>query len=342
MKIQKWIAGIALYLACASFAYSQKNDTIYLVNGDHITGEIKNFDKGLLLLSTDAMKKVNIEYEDINTIYSKKNYEFRTKSGYRYYGYMLQSKSIGTIELVTSEDTIPKPLWDIVHIFPINKRFWQRIDGSVDLGVNYTKSIDVFQYSLNGYVSYRSSNVSTRLDYTSIFSDSGSEGIAKNNNVGLNVTRYLPNKWFARFQVDYQQNTELNLDHRIQSGPAGGYDLIRTTPMRLYVMAGVLVNREKLIDATETTENVEALLSLQYYWYQYRHPKVDFTTGLNVYPSFTNAGRVRLEFNINAKYEIVTDVFLSLTYYNNYDNEPGEGNSSQNDSNFIASLGYTF
>ncbi len=322
-------------------AYAQKNDTIYLLNGDRITGEIKSFDKGLLLLSTDAMKKVNIEYEDIGSMFSNKNYEFRTNSGYRYYGSMKAASDPGSIDVITLDDTIPKPLWDIVQISRIKQRFLQRIDGSIDMGINYTKSIDVFQYSLNGYATYRSNNYSTRFEVTSILSDYGDE-IAENHDIGINVTRYLEHKWFCRVQLDAQKNTELNLDLRLQAGPAVGYDLIRTTPMRLYALAGMLVNRELQIEPATETVNLEGLFSLYYYWYQYRHPKVDISTGVDFYPSFSNFGRVRFAYNLTGKYEILTDVFISLTYYNNFDNQSGDGGTSQDDYNFITSLGYTF
>jgi hypothetical protein len=42
-------------------AQGKKNDTVYLDNGDRITGELKKFEYGLLFLKTDAMETVNIE-----------------------------------------------------------------------------------------------------------------------------------------------------------------------------------------------------------------------------------------------------------------------------------------
>mgnify|MGYP002361991833 CR=1 FL=1 len=324
-----------------SALWAQKNDTIYLLNGDRITGEVKSFDKGLLILSTDAMKKVNIEYEDIGTMFSTKNFEFRTNSGYRYYGSMLKSSTPGSVEVVTHEDTIPKPLWDLVQISRIKQRFFQRIDGSIDVGMNYTKSIDVFQYSINGYATYRSNNYSTRFEVTSILSDYGDE-LAENHDIGINLTRYFEHKWFGRIQLDGQKNTELNLDLRLQAGPAVGYDLVRTSPMRLYALAGILANREVKIEPADELVNLEALVSMYFYWYRYRSPKVDISTGLDVYPSLSDPGRVRAAYNISGKYEILTDLFISLTYYNNYDNRSGDSSQPQSDYNFITSLGYTF
>lgn len=340
--MKKWKVFIFFLFASCVVANAQKNDTIYLMNGDRITGELKKVETALITLKTDAMKTLSIEVAKVNTIYSKKYFEFRTISGARYYGSIQKADAKGTINLITGFDTIPKPLWDLTVISPINNRFFQRIDGSIDLGLNYTKSIDVFQYNFNAWSTYRSTHASTRIDLTSILSESGDTSFSKNNDFGLNYTRYLPNKWFARAQIDVQQNTELNLEHRVQSGPAVGYDIVRTSPMRLYALAGLLVNREKLLSTVDPSINLEGLVSMYYTWDRYVHPKVDISCGLDVYPSFSVAGRVRLEFDTSIKYELLTDVFINVSYYQNYDNKPSADGFSKNDYGIVTSLGYTF
>ena len=59
------IGGSFLFLLPAQ---AQKNDTVYLYNGDRITGELKKFEYGLLFLKTDAMQTVNIEYDRISRL----------------------------------------------------------------------------------------------------------------------------------------------------------------------------------------------------------------------------------------------------------------------------------
>jgi len=323
-------------------AFAQKNDTLYLSNGDRVTGEFKKYETGQVYLKTDALFNIYVKADHVNTVFSKKYFEFRTQSGIRYYGSILPSTKPGSISIVTVNDTITKPLWDIVQISPINQSIFQRIDGSIDFGLSYTRSIDVFQYNLNGTATYRSSHVSTRVDVSSILSESGDDQFAKNNDVGVNVTRYLPKKWFIRTQVDFQQNTQLNLDRRFQIGPAMGYDLVRTTPMRLYGLAGILLNQERLIEPQNESFNIEGLFTLYYTWYRYRHPKIDISSGFDFYPSLTVGGRYRLDYDIKAKYEIFTDVFLNLSYYLSFDSHPDDAGSSKNDSGIIASIGYTF
>ena len=341
--MRRSIISIILFCAISLTVCAQKNDTIYLSNGDRLTGELKKVETGLVFLKTDAFGTVKIEVEKINTAYSKKYYEFRTTSGFRYFGAIQRSTTPGMIEVISTGDTIPKPMWDLVTISPINQRIFQRIDGSIDLGLNYTKSIDVFQYNLDGWVSYRSENIYTKLEVTSILSESRDDQIARNNDLGINITRYLPNKWFTRLQVDAQQNTELNLEHRFQMGPTIGYDIVRTTPMRLYSLAGVLLNQEKLIEPEEKSINVEGLFSLYYSWDRYKHPKVDISSGLDIYPSLTDLGRIRVEYDASIKYEILMDVFFTLSDYYNFDNQPSAGiGDSKNDYGIITSVGYTF
>jgi hypothetical protein len=129
----------------------------------------------------------------------------------------------------------------------------------------------------------------------------------------------------------------------VQLGPAVGYDLVRTSPMRLYALAGLLVNSELLLTNTDPNLNVEGLFTLFYTWDRYRHPKVDISSGFDLYPSFSVPGRVRFELYASVKYEILTDVFLNLSFYLNFDNKPVEGDTaSKNDYGIVTSIGYTF
>jgi hypothetical protein len=320
---------------------AQKTDSVYLQNGDHITGELKKFEYGLLFLKTDAMETIEIEYDRIFTIYSAKFFELRTTSGYRYYGTILNSPVSGTINIVGINDTVPKPLRDIVQITSMKNRFFQNIDGSVNVGLNYTKASDFLQFSFIASATYRSANYGTKLDLSSIVSNQA-EDISRNNEAGVGVTRFFEGKWIVATQAKWQQNTELDLDFRALIELGAGYDLVRTNSQRFYVIAGVLGNRERTIEEAIESTNLELFAGGQYKWYRYRQPKVDITSGLGIYPSMTTWGRVRMEFNLSANIEIIKDVLFGLTVYENFDNNPASSNESKNDWGVITSLGYSF
>jgi len=334
-----------IYLAFLCFltlaVRAQKNDTIYLNNGDRVTGELKKLEYGLLTFKTDAMQTVSVEIEKINTIHSAKYFEIRVTSGNRFFGHLIKSDVLSTVNVVTVTDTIPKRLWDIVLIAPIKTTFFQKIDGSVDLGLSYTKASDVFQYSLDATVTYRTTNYATRFDLESILTDDGTK-ISRNNTLGLNVTHFLPNKWFTAILAQGQQNTELDLQYRLQGGYGVGYDIARTNSVRFYILGGLVANQEKTIAIPTTAENLEALFTTQIKWFRYRHPKIDVTNNINFYPSLTSFGRVRLEYSLSSKFEIIKDLYFNVQLYDYYDNEPSGGGIAKNDWGVITSLGFTF
>lgn len=320
---------------------AQKNDTIYLRNGDRITGELKKFEYGLLNLSTDAMKTISIEFDRINSIHSSKYFEIRLKSGKKFFGHLQKSKEIETVTVVTSSDTIANKLRDIVLIVPIRRSFFQKIDGSLDLGLTYTKASDVFQYSINSQVTYRTTYYATRFNLESILTNDDSK-VSKNNTVGLTVSHLLPNNWVTRLAVQAQQNTELDLDYRIQAGYGVGYDITRSNSVLFNVLGALVANQEKTIELAEVSENIEALFTAQIKWFKYRHPKINISSGLDLYPSLTSFGRVRLEYDLSAKYELISDLYLNVQLYENFDNEPTKGAKAKNDWGIITSIGYTF
>lgn len=333
---------IGLLFVMAVNAHAQKNDTVYLKNGDRLTGEFKKFEYGQLFLKTDAMQTVYIEFDKISTVYSAKFFEIRTKSGYRYFGSLRKSVKPGNVLVVTATDTVPKPLWDIVQVTTIRNKFFQRIDGSVSLGLSYTKASDVFQYNLAAEVVHRSKHYSTRFDLSSILTDQKDKKMSNNTNIGINVTRYLPDKWFVRVQANGQQNTELDLKLRLQCGMGGGYDIVRSNAIRLYGLLGLIYNNEQTIDSSIMSNNMEVLVSTQFKWFQFKTPKIDFTTGLSFYYNLTIRNRIRLEYDLNAKFEIIKDLFFNITLYDSYDSQPFSGASAKNDWGIITSVGYAF
>ena len=205
---------LLFYLAMICFSSltvrAQKNDTIYLRNGDRITGELKKFEYGLLNLSTDAMKTISIEFDKINSIHSAKYFEIRLNSGQKYFGRLKKSNVLSTLDIITVTDTVSKRLWDIVLIVPIKRSFFQKIDGSLDLGLTYTKASDIFQYSLNTKVTYRTTYYATQLKFESLQTDDGTE-LSKNNTLGFTVSHFLPHKTQLAWKKSFRTKNHLRL-----------------------------------------------------------------------------------------------------------------------------------
>ena len=86
-----WYVRVSMFLGVfvswnSDAAAFQKTDIIELNNGDKITCEIKELERGKLRCSTDAMGTVYIEWERIVNITTDKTLEVETSQGQRYFG----------------------------------------------------------------------------------------------------------------------------------------------------------------------------------------------------------------------------------------------------------------
>jgi len=324
---------------------AQKNDTIYLLNGDKITGELKKYENGMLRLSTAGMSTIFIEWDKIKTFYSGKYYEIVKASGFSYYGSIINSKTPACIDIVVVNDTVTEPVTDIVEITKLNKRFWKKFYGSFDLGISYYKSTNTLQYYFDGTLNYRGRKDLLSLGIDFFYSKqkfTDSSAISQKVDIGFLYSHFFPGKFWMGFGTKVQKNTELDLDSRFQLSVAAGYDFIHTNPIRFYCMGGVLANREKPTDSVTASTNFEGIVAMKFTWLKYRFPDINISTDISYFPSLSIQGRHRLEYNLSAKFEIFRDFFFGLTFYDDYDSKPSGGGPALNDWSAVFTVGYSF
>ena len=92
----------------------------------------------------------------------------------------------------------------------------------------------------------------------------------------------------------------------------------------------------------ESTYQAAAVLGVQYSMFTYDFPKITVNSTLQVLPYLTDAGRIRVEFNAQAKREIVRDFYLSLSIFDSYDSRDPSTQQSKNDWGPVLSIGWTF
>ena len=106
----------AVAMLGAPVARAERTDVIVLINGDSVTGEIKELDRGLLRYKTDSAGTLLVEWEDVVTLSSKDSFEVKTTSGGRFFGSLTASErespsvvvGIGEkVEILTPETVEP-------------------------------------------------------------------------------------------------------------------------------------------------------------------------------------------------------------------------------------------
>ena len=78
------VVGVALLLSATAAA--QRTDVLILKNGDHITGEIKKLQRGLLEFKTDHLGTLEVEWPAVARLTSGTDFEVRLDDGRRFYG----------------------------------------------------------------------------------------------------------------------------------------------------------------------------------------------------------------------------------------------------------------
>ena len=313
----------------------QKTDKVLLMNGDVLTGEIKNMRLAMLKFDLDGPGIINIKWEKVKAIRSDKVFEIVLRSGE-----VIVSKPDSLF--FDQYKLIPD---DIVDMVPIRNKFLKRLYGDFSVGFNYTKSTDIVQLNFNGTFGYRIPKLEVYLRANSFITKESkdSSGISsREQDINLASSKYFNNHLFAGAGVALQQNTELGLANRFLFSSVIGRDLVRNNHNWLLAAAGFAINNEESIESSSYSTNADAVFSIQYKLYYYSSPKrsIDFST--NAYPSITDWGRVRLDFVLSTSIEVFKDFIAGINFYDKFDNRPPEGATSKNDYGITFSIGYKF
>jgi hypothetical protein len=334
---------LALCLAAASPLFAQKTDTVTLYNGNKITGEIKTLERGKLDYSTDDMGRVYVEWDKIARLFSRAYFEVELETGDKFYGSLPESPQNGRLVVQLTEtvsDTVS--MAQVVKITPIKSRFWTRLDGSVNIGFSYASANKVIQLNTAFTVKYRGQKWSSKLDYSGYWQRTDSTTGTTRNSITLNGQRLLKNRWSGAAYLGAEQNQELNLDLRLNLGGGGVYHPIQRNTVLLGLAAGPLVTREVFADSPDDAQySLEFFVSGDFEAFRFDSPKLDFLFNLNIVPSITTLGRVRITADSRLSYELIKDFMVGFSVYDSYDSRAGE-EGARNDLTTSITIGYTF
>lgn len=323
-------------------AFAAKTDVVILKNGDYITGELKRMEFARLSYSTDAMKTLSIEWDQIKYLKANQTFRIELENGYDFAG-SIDTDTLNNRLIIKFDSLYYKTSFhDVVKIIPIEDTFLKRSKLSLDLGFSYTKASDIAQLTSNVNGSYRSWNFRHELKFNSIVTAKKDSNSAQNIDLTWNTSRFFIYKWFLNGFIGAQRNTELGLNLRLLIGAGGGKDLYRTNTNLLTTGGGLQVTQEWKNDSKDSETNLEGLVTLNHQKFQYVDPEIDLNTTITVYPSITNWGRIRFNLNTNLSWEIWDDFFWKLTLYDNYDNEPSTEGDSKNDYGVTFSFGWKY
>jgi hypothetical protein len=329
------------FLAPGAPLLAQKKDVIVLSNGDRVTGEIKSYDEGRLVVDTSHSSWIKVKWSLIESISSEKQFDVETIDGLRHFGILAPSDPPGRLVIVSGPQTVEVAFFDIFRLAPVHQTFWRRWEGSLDIGFNYTQSSNLIQFNLNGAATFRRREDQIVAELSSFFSRQDEVTGAERGSFSLRYDRFLKKRWILEAGGGLDRNVQLGLDLRISLGAGAGRYLVQTNQTQMTVFAGLLGNHETPVSG-EGRYNSEATVGWRYERFMYDFPKLTVAASVQVYPSLTEAGRVRLEASGSVKREIISDLYLALSIFDSFDSRDPTTLEPRNDWGPTVSFGWQF
>lgn len=335
-------AVVALIASSMPAIGGEKTDVVIMDNGDRLTGEVKSLERGKLRFDTDATGTIPIEWDEVAYLSSSQNIQVETENGDRYLGHLLATGDERRIVVATGTGPSVLDTEHVVLMTPIEAEGIERLDGDITAGYSFAKASAVKQFQLGLDLDVRTETRIFGLAVDAVSSDSEDNESSQRQSLDLEYTRLRANRWLTGAVIRLDRNDELGLDLRTSIGVGGGRIMRQTNNTKLQLVGGLQLSRENVSSFVSDEDTVEAFGTLNWDWFRYDTPELDLSTNLQVIPNLTDTGRVRAEFDITLKWEIVSDLFWQLSFYDSFDSDPVVVDAEKNDYGVTTSLGWEF
>jgi hypothetical protein len=93
----------------------------------------------------------------------------------------------------------------------------------------------------------------------------------------------------------------------------------------------------------EPSGNVEAMFLFTTSFYTYDRPKTNLDISIQYYPSLSDPGRQRVQFDAAVRRELFfKDFFVAVNGFNSYDSRPPNPEAANNDVGLVWSIGWSY
>jgi len=314
-----------LFLFLISFSGFSQKDSLKLKNNDIIVGELKSMVNGIVIIETPySDKDFRIEYVNVKEIYLDQIFLINLVNKSHYLG-TVKTVSSDMVEIISEGMTFQTEKENIVQLKAIDTKFWSRFNGNIDLGFNLTKANNFSQLTLSSSLKYDSELWNFGGSYSTLLSNQDNVDEIKRVEWSIDAQRYIAKEWFGILDVSFLSNTEQALKGRTNTLVALGKYLIRSDRLYLGARIGVNYNIETYFDSTLDKNSTEANIAAEFNMFEFGD--FNLQTDVTFYPSLSESGRFRTDYNLDLKYDLPWDFYIKFDFTLNYDNQPAvEGN----------------
>lgn len=337
---------IVLLLSAITVFARHTDDVVILKNGDRLTGEIKSLQRGELRIKADYMaESVRLDWTKVEKIESKSTYMIWLVDGTQFTNVMrmvpANNADANNFVIGNPGDIVSVRQMDVLRIAPVEARFWKQLEGSVDLGLNYTSGNDQYQTELVATTTYRTGSHSFTTSIDSAFTGQPRGDSTNRNQFTFDYRKQLNQRWFTGGLFDLLSSDQQSLDLRTTVGGLIGRNVKQSEHTRFSVFGGIAGTHEKYsasIGKPKAT-NADAIAGMDFTTFRFK--TTDIRTRFMAFPSLTNPGRTRLQLTSDLRIKIVSDLYWGFHLYENFDSRPPV-RADKNDLGVSTSLGWKF
>jgi hypothetical protein len=348
MKIAPVAVSCVLLVTMPLFA-RDKSDLLIMNNGDHLTCEIKSLDSSILYVSLDYMTgTASLDWSKVRRVESKQLFLVKTEDGSVYTGTLSTAETGGErpvrIEVAESPETnIVLERAKVVTMDQTSNRFWRRFNGSINMGLIYSKGNQSTQYNFETKVEYPRERWAAGADFNSTLARSTGAEVSTRNNASLYARHLLRwNNWFYTGLGSLLQSSEQNIDLQSNLGGGVGRYVKNTNHAVIALSSGLAWQNTRYTQtmASLRSQNVATLLvasSVEVF----KFDKTNLTVQGIVFPALSEPGRVFTNTNMSYYIKFFGDFTWNFSFYGNWDNQP-PANHSGSDYGASSGIGWTF
>jgi hypothetical protein len=335
-------AALSLSAFSAASAFAQ-TDVITLINGDHLTGEIKSLDRGMIHLDTDVADVIPLRWDYVADVESSESFLITLSTGQRVFGTIGEVTPGQSVSLQTEFGPLEVALVDIVRLAPIEGTLKDQIDMGVDLGYSIAKANNVVQTTAGYDFAFRNQEHLVQLNSDFARSSTEGEPHSERMNITTSYRRFVGDRiWSPVFGAMWEQNDELGIIRRTTAGGGMSRYLLDTNLRQVNFLGGLVSSEEETRESPVADDSIEAMAGLDVEWFRYETPEFDFSTQLQVFERISGESRTRGNLDLNFKWELVEDFNWGMSIYYSFDNEPNTASESSSDYGVVATLGWSY
>ena len=307
-----------------AFGYAKAQDTLITTDNTILVGEIKSMDKGVLVIETDfSDDDFKITWLKVQKLSSQRNFRIILDSDARYYGTILFENGKLTIQ-DEEKGNQSVEVDDIVYMKQVDDgSVFDLINLSLDVGYSYTNANNLQQLNGNLNADYTQNHWGVSLYASTVTSVQTDVSPVIRNTGGLGFQVFMKYGFFGDLGADYYSNTEQSMKLRSNYNVSLGKYIYRSNRQYFNATAGAAFLIEDYSDTLTDRTSYEGKLGLEYNMFDMGD--LNLFTSVNIFPSFTEKGRMRTEFKLDVKYDLPRDFYIKGSLNYNYDNRPAAG-----------------